>query len=379
MKNTLLQLAVASALCMPTLGAYAEDMYRGSWYLLPGVSIMRADNDLEAKNHGGGFFLKMGKEISPSWDIQGGLTYNRASEDTHIAGVGGHYKQISLGADALYLFSRQSFRPFLLVGGGIARNNVDYSNLPGLRDEMRTSWMTNVGVGAQWLFSDAFGLQFDVRQQWSRSDAKAPASGIDTSGTVGNTLFNLGGIFRFGAPAQVLAEAPPPSPAPMPAAKATPVTPTPPPVAEIKPIVAPPPVNCKPQFETISISAEKLFGFDKIQMQEGAKPLLDAVVVQLKAHPEFELVMVTGHTDRIGSKQYNQELSEQRANQVKDYLVAAGIDSARLKSEGKGETEPKVSCSGIRGDALIECLQPNRRVIIEDQAQHRMPKMPGCA
>ncbi len=376
MKNNLLQLAVASALCMTTLGAYADDMYRGAWYLLPGASILRTDSDLEAKHRGGGLFLKMGKEISPSWDIQGGLTYNRASEDTNIAGVGGHYKQISLGADALYLFSRQNFRPFLLVGGGIARNNVDYSNLPGLRDEMRTSWMTNVGLGAQLFFNDSLGVQLDLRRQWSRSDAKAPASGIDTSGTVGNTLLNIGGIFRFGAPAQQTAEAtvdaaPPPPVQPQPAKAA------PPPAAEMTP-VAPPPPNCKPQFETISIAAEKLFGFDKIRMQEGAKPLLDEVIVQLKAHPEFELVMITGHTDRIGSKQYNQLLSEQRANQVKDYLVSAGIDANRLKSVGKGETEPKVSCAGIRGNALIECLQPNRRVVIEDEAQHRTQKMPGC-
>lgn len=378
MKNNLLQLAVASALCTSTLGAYAEDMYRGAWYLLPGVSLLRSDADLEAKHRGGGLFLKMGKEISPNWDIQGGLTYNRASEDTHIAGVGGHYKQISLGADALYLFSRENFRPFLLVGGGIARNNLDYSHLPGLRDEMRTSWMTNVGLGAQLFFNDSLGVQLDLRRQWSRSDAKAPASGIDTSGTVGNTLLNIGGIFRFGAPAQQTAGATVDAAPPPPPVQAQPAKAAPPPAAEMTP-VAPPPPNCKPQFETISIAAEKLFGFDKIRMQEGAKPLLDEVITQLKAHPEFELVMITGHTDRIGSTQYNQLLSEQRANQVKDYLVAAGIDGNRLKSVGKGETEPKVSCAGIRGNALIECLQPNRRVVIEDEAQHRMQKMPGCS
>jgi OmpA-OmpF porin, OOP family len=84
------------------------------------------------------------------------------------------------------------------------------------------------------------------------------------------------------------------------------------------------------------------------------------------------LVMVTGHTDRIGSEAYNQKLSEQRANEVKKYIVSQGIDASRLQAVGKGESEPVADCKGIRGDKLVECLAPNRRVVILDQEQHQV-------
>lgn len=358
---------------------HAGQMYQGDWYVLPGASSMRTDDQLDAKQHGGGFFIKLGKELSPDWDVQGGFTYNRVAEDTGIAGVGGHYKQITLGADVLYLFSRQALRPFLLIGGGVARNNVDYSNLPGLHHEMRTSWMGNAGLGAQWIISDRFGVQVDWRRQWSKSDAHAPGTSVDTSGTIANDLFNVGGMWRFGAssPAILAANDMPPPNAPV-TRPMPPATQSEPRTTVTLPVAAPPP-DCKAQFETITLSAEKLFDFDKAQMREGAKPLLDDVVSKLNAHPEFELVMVTGYSDRIGRQQYNQRLSEQRANQVKDYLVQAGVASGRLKSVGKGEADPKVSCQGIHGEPLILCLQPNRRVVIEDQAQHQLPDRPGCS
>jgi OOP family OmpA-OmpF porin len=361
MNKNILNLAVAATLGLAAFSAVAEDMYRGAWYAVPGVSYMDTDNDLGAKN-GGGVFLKLGKELSESWDIQGGIGYNRASEDTGIAGVDGRYKQTTLGLDALYMFSRDKFRPFLVAGLGAAHNNVDYS-IANIQNKSKTSWLANVGVGAQYLFNDSFGLQADLRHQWSRSSAKAVGTtpAFDADGTIGNTLLNFGGIFRFGAPA------------PMPvAAEPTPVAAAQPaPVAAVEPAALPAVAACVPKFETVTISAEKLFGFDKAKLQDGSKPALDEVVAKLKAHPEFELVLVTGHTDRIGSAAYNQKLSERRAQQVKDYIVSQGIAGSRLQAVGKGMSEPVEACTGIRGKKLVECLQPNRRVVISAEEQHK--------
>ena len=170
MQKNLIKIAVATALGLVALTAAAEDMYRGAWYAVPGASYMSTDSDLEAKN-GGGAFIRLGKELSPKWDIQTGLSYNRANDD--IAGSSGHYKQTTFGVDALYMLSRDSFRPFLLTGLGVAHNNVDYS-IPTIQDKTKTSWLANIGVGAQYLINDSFGLQADIRQQWSRSNAKAP-------------------------------------------------------------------------------------------------------------------------------------------------------------------------------------------------------------
>lgn len=364
MKKSLMSFAVAAALGVTAFTATAEDMYRGAWYAVPGISYMNTDSDLEADNGAGGF-IAIGKELSQSWDIQGRLGYNRADEDTGIAGAGGKYKQTTLGLDALYMFSRDKFRPFLLAGIGAARNNVDYSGV-GLTDKTKTSWLAGLGLGAQYLFSDSFGIQADLRHQWSKAEAKNAARTVDADETIGNTLFNVGGIFRFGAPAPVVAEAAP-EPAPIAAA--------PEPAPEPAPAPAPEPVACTPQTETITVGAEKLFGFDKANLKDEGKAALDEAVAKIKANPEIKAVIVTGHTDRIGSDAYNQKLSERRARQVADYIISQGVDSSLITAEGKGESSPVVQCEGNKATKkLISCLQPNRRVEIRAEGTKEV----GC-
>jgi len=56
---------------------------------------------------------------------------------------------------------------------------------------------------------------------------------------------------------------------------------------------------------------------------------------------------------------------------VKNYLVSQGIAENRLHSVGKGEADPVADCKGVRGKKLIECLQPNRRVVVEIEAQRQ--------
>ena len=362
MNKNLISLAVAATLSITAITASAEDMFRGAWYAVPGISYMDTDSDLDA-NNGGGISLAIGKELSQSWDLQGRLGYNRASEDTGIPGVGGRYKQTTLGLDALYMFSREKFRPFLLAGIGAARNKVDYSNI-NIGDDSKTSWLAGLGLGAQYLFSDNFGLQADVRHQWSKSDAKAAGTTFDADGTIGNTLLSLGGVFRFGAPAPVVAEAAP-EPAPIAAA--------PEPMPEPEP--APEPVKCTPQMDTITVGAEKLFGFDKANIRDEGKAALNEAAAKIKANPELKAVIVTGHTDRIGSDAYNQKLSDRRAHMVKDYLASQGVDPSIIDAVGKGESEPVVQCTGNKATKkLISCLQPNRRVEIRSEGQ----KESGC-
>jgi len=126
-----------------------------------------------------------------------------------------------------------------------------------------------------------------------------------------------------------------------------------------------------------SFKAEALFDFDKAVVRpEGKKELDDKVVAGMKAHPEVELLLVTGHADRIGTDKYNQKLSERRAAAVKTYLTSQGIAADRVKSVGKGEAMPNPDadtankCKGNKKTKkLIECLQPDRRVTVEPEIQ----------
>lgn len=353
MKKNILNIAVAATLSFAALSASADDMYRGAWYAVPGASYVNPDSDLNSTNRGAGAFIRFGKELSEHWDIQFGASHARASND--INGVGGKYNQSLLGVDALYFLSRDQVRPFVLAGLGVARNKVDYSRID-LDDKSKTSPYANVGLGVQYLISDNFGLQADVRHVWSKAGTESvgnDAGTLNADRTVGNTFVNLGAILRFGAPAPVAVVEPMPEPS-------VPVAIAPEPEPEPMPVM---PV-CNEKFETVVVSAEKLFGFDKSSLRTDGKTELDAAILKIKGHPAITLVMVTGHTDRIGSEAYNQKLSEQRANQVKDYMIANGVDESRLQAVGKGKTKPVVGCEGLRGEAVIECLAPNRRVVI---------------
>jgi len=123
----------------------------------------------------------------------------------------------------------------------------------------------------------------------------------------------------------------------------------------------------KPAGEKITVAADALFDFNKAVLRPEGKAKLDELVSKAKAI-KLEVILAVGHTDRIGGDAYNQKLSEKRAASVKEYLVAKGIEANRVYTEGKGETQPVTGdkCKGnAKTKALIDCLQPDRRVDIE--------------
>lgn len=82
-----------------------------------------------------------------------------------------------------------------------------------------------------------------------------------------------------------------------------------------------------------------LFDLDSATIRPESKPVLDEVVASLKAEPTWQLT-IEGHTDSTGAAEHNRVLSQQRAESVKAYLGAAGIDPARLQTAGFGATQP---------------------------------------
>ncbi|MFN7085814.1 MAG: OmpA family protein [Burkholderiales bacterium] len=143
------------------------------------------------------------------------------------------------------------------------------------------------------------------------------------------------------------------------------VAPPPPPAPPAKPAPKKEPPKMLPQ--KINFSGDALFDFDKAVLKADGKAMLDELVRVLQG-AKYEVILAIGHADRIGTKAYNQKLSERRAAAVKAYLVGKGIAPNRIYAEGKGETQPVTKpgdCKGKRGKALIACLQPDRRVDVE--------------
>ena len=97
------------------------------------------------------------------------------------------------------------------------------------------------------------------------------------------------------------------------------------------------------------------FDSDSDTIRPESKPTLDQVVAMLKGSPELKIT-VEGHTDNTSTPEHNQQLSERRANAVKQYLVTNGIDAARLTAAGFGATKPVASNDSALGRA------ENRRV-----------------
>ncbi len=124
----------------------------------------------------------------------------------------------------------------------------------------------------------------------------------------------------------------------------------------------------KPTADKVKLSADALFDFDKAVLRPEGRAAIDSeIIAKLPQVQKLELVLVTGHTDRIGTQQYNQRLSERRADAVRDYLVSKGVPKDRIETLGMGKTQPVpgVSCNQKNMKELIACLQPNRRVEVE--------------
>ncbi len=178
----------------------------------------------------------------------------------------------------------------------------------------------------------------------------------------GNTLVDSNGngvkaasgcVIYGGGPAQgdscgvvdTPAPAPAPAPAPEPAPEPTPEPPT------------------EPVYETVTISGKTLFAFDSAELSAEGRAELSRVASELGGLYEVNEVIVTGHTDSLGSEAYNQGLSERRAATVKHYLIDKGVKN--VSSFGAGETQP-VAPNDTRANRAL-----NRRVDIRVDGSRR--------
>ncbi len=325
-----------------TAGAAAQAQMSGlnmSPYLLPQVSVFEADDNFGVSGKGAAIGLKYGMPIADDWDLQFALSQARRSAN------GNKIEQTLFGVDALYMFSRSDIRPFVSVGVG---GQYDKRSL-NATDTNKTSPYLSAGLGVQWMFTRNLGIQADFRR----------VEGFVNNDTwgfkrAGNNYFGLGLMWAFDAqpeaPSRVAVVPPPPV-----------LTPPPPRPARPAP---PPPAPTPPPMQRITLEASSLFALNSSRIMP-PQPELDSFAAALQANPQINEVIITGHTDQLGTPSINTRLSQQRADAVKAYLVAKGIETNRMTARGVGSSQLVTNCQLPTRAEMIQCGTQNRRVDIE--------------
>ena len=225
---------------------------------------------------------------------------------------------------------------FLRAGGMYARTSIDTYH--------ENNWAPLVGAGVQYNFANGVGLRagYDHVFNAFKGDEKV----------LDNLKSDLG--YAYVGLSYTFGKAQAPAPAP-----------------------APEPQPAEPQEYTYKLDAGALFPFDGTALSDDGKKQIAEVVGHVNEQTLNAVTYeVKGHTDRLGSEQYNQKLSEKRAKSVADVLIANGVAEDNVSAVGYGESQPVTGnqCDGLSRAKLVECLAPDRRVEIKIQGNGSVQK-----
>ena len=308
------QLIIAFLLALPTAGgALAGD---GNFYLGPQLGYYDFDHnrdDLTPNDQFNDTFhlgLGAGYMFSPNWAAE--LSYVTDLNDDMSSDV------FSING---FRFWREDWRPFVSAG-------FSHFSLDDLREDNTEQFQ--VGLGLSRMLTNNLEMRLWGQHMYD--------VGLDSNH---DNAITLALNYHFRELKKVVADAKPAAPASAP-------------VAEMKPQ----PESVAPDeavVETVELLVE--FDTDKHSIRSVYQPQFDRIAQILKDHPEVSFT-VEGHCDWRASEEYNQRLSERRANAIKQKFVEDyGIDPARISTVGYGELRP------IASNETEEGMQRNRRAI----------------
>jgi OOP family OmpA-OmpF porin len=390
MENNMKLLKASGALGLAALAGIASPYAVAAdagWYIGGNVGQSRAKIDderiiggllaggftttsIEDDNRGLGFKVFGGYQFNKYFALESGYfdlgKFSFTATTLPPGTLSGEIKLKGVNFDAVGILPfTDRFSAFGRIGVNYAQAKDRFSGTGAVHvlnpDRSKRAANLKAGVGLEYDFTKSFGMRLEA-ERYRIDDAVGNKGDID--------MASIGLVYRFG-----VETAQPPAPAPRMAAteqvsddsapRSMPVPPPPPP--------PPPPPRRMPS--KVSFSADSLFDFDKSVVKPAGKQALDVFVADLKG-ASYDVISVTGHTDRIGSHAYNMRLSERRAEAVKDYLQeSAGIPAGKITARGVDGADPVTKpgdCSdanpargGKARQELITCLQPDRRVEVE--------------
>lgn len=302
-----------------------SEIKKGSFEVSPFVGYNFFENAQNLKDHpvyGG----RLGYNFTKNYGIEGALEFiNSAVDDASITGAKEGQFRSPVDAvnltfyhiDAVYHFMPDSkFTPFVVAGFGGAHYGTEISN-----HDMSAF---DFGVGAKYRVADNIAFRIDLRDN-------IVTEVFPFEKAYHNIHASVGIVFAFGGKAKS-------APAPI--------------------------VESEPKaMVTLVVLEDNHFEFDKSAITREGEAILDQNIKILNENPKVK-IRIAGYTSAHGTVDYNQKLSERRAEAVRDYLIKGGIAPDRLTTIGYGKTRP-AEYEPIPENIYSKEAKANMRVLFE--------------
>ncbi|MCB1670624.1 MAG: OmpA family protein [Gammaproteobacteria bacterium] len=333
------KLCTSSALAVLILQSANLIAAEGEFYLAPGFQWMNFDDEWHL-DEGTGYFFGLGYDFTDQWSAE----FNIADSDPEDPNGDDHDVDL-WKLDVLYGLNTRigPLQPFLVTGLGNA-------NIAGGDESL---W--NYGGGFRWDFSDRVSIRTALRNFHIQGrDLEDNEVGIETA-----LIFRFGGARRPAAtPAPAVAESRAPAAAPEPDADGDGVPDSRDACPDTPRNYAVDSRGCPiPVEEVARVELDVLFEFDRAEVRAPYFPEIQEVADFMNQYPDV-IVELEGHTDSVGTESYNLDLSQRRADAVRQVLIDRyNIQASRISATGYGESQPVASNETPAG------REQNRRVI----------------